>query len=275
MKEVSEEYRKKSYREAKKIETALRENGINNIDIDFQGSVTNNTCIKYVSDIDLLVIIQDFFSIEPPLKPDNPYQGNPLQDLKNLRSDCINILNQEFSNANLEKKSKCVSISGGSLKRDVDVVVCNWYHTVKYEETAQDFRKGIKVLDISENTRIVNLPFLHNKLLDDKDVSTAGKYKQFVRLIKSVKSDADEEIDISSYEITALLYHMDNSDMLRSDSPYEILTGIAAYFTYLYSNREELSKLYVPNKTVKIIDSLNTNAFVLLINEINELANEL
>jgi hypothetical protein len=276
MKEVGDKYRNKSYSEAKKIEEKIRENGISNIDIDFQGSVTNNTCIKYISDIDLLVIIQDFFSLEPPLKPDHPYYGDPLNELKTLRARCINILKYAFKSSTINTtKSKCISISGGGLQRDVDVVICNWYHTVKYNDTMKDFQKGIKVLDVAENTRIVNLPFLHNKLLDEKDIKTGGKYKQFVRLIKSIKSDADDDIDISSYEITSLLYHMNNMDILGINSPHEILSGINNYFIYLYNHYEELSKLFVPNRTVKIVDSLNMNAFATLMNEINDLIKEL
>jgi hypothetical protein len=276
MKEVGDKYRNKSYTEAKKIEKTLRENEVNNIDIDFQGSVTNNTCIRYVSDIDLLVVTQDFFSLEPPLKPEYPYNGNPLKDLKILRARCIDILKHTFKSSAIDTtKSKCISISGGSLQRDVDVVICNWYHTVNYHTTMEEFQKGIKVLDVTENARVLNLPFLHNNLLDKKDVETKGKYKQFVRLIKSIKSDADDNIDISSYEITALLYHMNNTRILGLTNPHDILSGINSHFIYLCNHRDELSKLYVPNKTVKIIDSLNMNAFVSLINEIKELTEEL
>jgi hypothetical protein len=276
MKEVGDNYRNKSYVEASKIENKLHENGINNIDIDFQGSVTNNTCIKYVSDIDLLVIIQDFFSLEPPLKPKYPYDGDPLEELKILRANCIDILRYAFKSSNIDTtKSKCISISGGLLQRDVDVVVCNWFHTVQYDNTNEEFQKGIQVLDVSENRRIINLPFLHNKLLDDKDIRTKGKYKSFVRLIKSIKSDADDNIDISSYEITSLLYHMPNTEILGLDYPYDILSGISEYFTHLYYNKDELSQLFVPNKTVRIINSLKMNAFASLINEISDLAKEL
>jgi hypothetical protein len=276
MKEVGEQYRTKSYSESKKISNKLREYGMLNVDFDYQGSVTNNTCIRDASDIDLLVITNDFYELEPPLKPSRPYTGDPLQELKEIRKDCINIIRESFNSSKLDAtKSKCTSVSKGTLQRDIDVVVCNWFYTVQYNNTNEEFQKGIQVLDLSENRRIINLPFLHNKLLDDKDIWTNGKYKSFVRLIKSVKSDADEDIDISSYEITSLLYHMRNMDILGLDHPCNILFGISKYFTHLYYNKNELSQLFVPNKTVRIIDSLKMNAFASLINEINDLAKEL
>jgi hypothetical protein len=272
MREVGEQYRIKSYSESKKISNKLHEYGLLNIDFDYQGSVTNNTCIRDASDIDLLVITNDFYGLEPPLKPLVPYRGDPLQELKEIRKSCVDIIKETFISSKIDTaKSKCISVSKGTLQRDVDVVVCNWFHTVQYNNTNKEFQKGIQVLDLSENKRIINLPFLHNKLLDDKDIMTNGKYKSFVRLIKSIKSDADDDIDISSYEITALLYHMNNMKILELNDPHDILSGINNHFIYLYNHREELSELFVPNKTVKIIDSLKMNAFASLINEINDL----
>jgi hypothetical protein len=276
MKEVGEQYRTKSYSESKKISNKLHEYGMLNVGFDYQGSVTNNTCIRDASDIDLLVITNDFYGLEPPLKPSVPYTGDPLQELKEIRKNCIAIIKESLSSSKLDTtKSKCISVSKGTLQRDVDVVVCNWFHTVQYNNTNEEFQKGIQVLDLSENRRIINLPFLHNKLLDDKDIRTNGKYKSFVRLIKSVKSDADEYIDISSYEITSLLYHMQNMDILGLDNPYNILSGISKYFTHLYYNKDDLSQLFVPNKTARIINSLKMTTFASLINEINDLIKEL
>jgi hypothetical protein len=276
MKEVGEQYRMKSYSESKKISNKLHEYGMLNVAFDYQGSVTNNTCIRDASDIDLLVIANGFYGLEPPLKPSIPYTGDPLQELKEIRKNCINIIKESFNSSKIDTtKSKCISVSKGNLQRDVDVVVCNWFHTVQYNNKKEKFQKGIQVLDLSENRRIINMPFLHNKLLDDKDIRTEGKYKSFVRLVKSIKSDADDNIDISSYEITSLLYHMPNTEIFGLDYPYDILSGISEYFTHLYYNKDDLSRLFVPNKTVKIIDSLKMTAFASLINEINDLAKEL
>jgi hypothetical protein len=276
MKEVGDDYRRKSYQEADRIVKQLHNKGITNIDINYQGSVTNNTCIKYASDIDLLIIIQDFITMEPPLKAENPYSGDPLRTLKILRNLCENIIQESFPTASIDAaKSKCIHVSGGSFKREIDVVICNWVDTVTYQEHLLDFYRGINVLDICKNTRIKNFPFLHNELLNKKDSSTNGGYKKFVRLVKSIKSDADDVIDVSSYDLTSLLYHMEDDIILESHSFYEILENIEEYFIYLNNNYDELAKLFVPNNTVRIIDSLNEDAFIALIKEIRELKDSL
>src|SRR5690348_11722485 len=62
----------------------------------YQGSVTNNTHIRARSDIDLLVLTEKFTVLEPPQQATYPYQGDPLQDLKALRTDIINSLRAAF-----------------------------------------------------------------------------------------------------------------------------------------------------------------------------------
>src|SRR5262245_29482796 len=45
-----------------------------------QGSVSNNTHIRYYSDVDVLTIIDKFTTLEPPQEATYPYQGNPTDD---------------------------------------------------------------------------------------------------------------------------------------------------------------------------------------------------
>ncbi|QQO07575.1 hypothetical protein [Breznakiella homolactica] len=276
MREVENEYTQKSFSEADRIFNQLTLKGLVDVEFEYQGSVTNNTNIKYVSDIDLLIICKRFYSLAPPLKPTIPYKGDPLQDLKKIRSICIKILKEAFPAADIDTtKSKCISISGGSLKRKVDLVMCNWYHTSKYEETQDETYLGVNILDYHNNERVDNFPFLHNYYLHEKDENTNGKFKQLIRLVKSIKNDSDEEIDISSYEITALLYHMSNQNINNCRSAIETLKNISSYFYYLITNQNYLEKLFVPNQTVKISDSLNKNELLKLIKVIIELAEEL
>jgi hypothetical protein len=103
---------------------------------DHQGSVTNDTHIKLHSDIDLRVITDKYVDLQPPLTPTVPYPGKPLTDLLAIRTTAIDSLGRAFPAAEVDDtKSRCVSISGGSLSRKVDVVACHWLHTQDYERT--------------------------------------------------------------------------------------------------------------------------------------------
>ncbi|MBP7510081.1 MAG: hypothetical protein KA807_19875 [Prolixibacteraceae bacterium] len=143
------------------------------VEFRYQGSVTNNTHIKAHSDIDLLTLHGAFYRLEHPLKPTSVYQGDPLQDLINLRSDCYVVLSEAFPAVDIDNKgAKCISLSGGSLRRKIDVVPSCWLNTPKYAETGIDYYRAVEILDLHDKKLIKNTPFLHNKLLEIRDAST-------------------------------------------------------------------------------------------------------
>ena len=121
MEELPRQSTEISYEEGDRVKNHLMKELPNygfNPDFRYQGSVPCNTHIKYHSDIDLLVIIDKFESIENPDRITNPYLGNPKEDLTNLRAACIKILKENYTVADIEKNSKSIKISGGSLPRN-------------------------------------------------------------------------------------------------------------------------------------------------------------
>ena len=132
-----------------------------NPDFKYQGSVPCNTHIKYHSDIDLLVIIDKFEIFENSARIRNRYMGDPKEDLTNLRAVCIEILKKSYSVADIEKNSKSIKISGGSLRRHIDVVPANWYNSEKWYDTEIDYYRGIQIFDNKTKERHKNFPFLN------------------------------------------------------------------------------------------------------------------
>jgi len=167
MQPIDPEYTKNTYKQAERVRAQLESRLSEKCEYKYQGSVTNDTHIKAKSDIDLLVIIDKFFTLEQPQTPKYPYQGNPTQDLLDLRKESEDTLEAAFPKAVVDKKgSKSISIEGGSLTRKVDVVPSNWYHTNKYAETGNEIYKGVQILDKSVPCRLANTPFLHNAWIE-------------------------------------------------------------------------------------------------------------
>jgi hypothetical protein len=230
----------------------LKEKGYD-IDFKYQGSVTNNTHIKAHSDIDILTLHQGFISLEPPLKATSPYKGNPVQDLCELREACYALLKNAFPTASIDNEgAKSISLQGGSLRRKVDMVPSNWYDTVQYKNTGLEYYRGVMVLDYKEKIRIANTPFYHNKLLDDKDNYSSFNYKKVVRLLKTLKADADKKINLSSYDIAAIMYHMEQSRYLTSRSPLRLISNSLEYIRSLYEQDAIRNSLMVPDGSRKI-----------------------
>ncbi|MFD1736127.1 hypothetical protein ACFSCX_06070 [Bacillus salitolerans] len=233
----------------------LKEKGYE-IEFRYQGSVTNNTHIKAHSDIDILTLHQGFTTLEPPLKASSPYKGNPVQDLCELREDSYELLKNAYPAASIDNEgAKSISLQGGSLRRKVDVVPSNWYDTVKYQNTKLEYYRGVMVLDYKEKTRIANTPFYHNKLLDDKDTHTSYNFKKVVRLLKTLKADAEHKINLSSYDITAIMYHMQESSYLISRSPLRLVSNSIAFLRTLYEQDSHRNSLFVPDGSRKIFQN--------------------
>lgn len=212
MQRIDPEYTENTFNEGERVKNHL----INKLPLRtisaeyrYQGSVTSDTHIKSHSDIDLLTIHSGFVTLEPPQKVSIPYTGNPVDDLVKLRNESADILKKAFPEVYVDESgSKSISLSGGSLRRKVDVVASNWYDTNLYKQTGFEYHRGIMILKNDDKTRPINQPFFHNKKIDDRDISVYGNLRKSIRLMKSVRYDSDKEINVSSYDICALAYNM-------------------------------------------------------------------
>jgi hypothetical protein len=253
MQPIDPEYTKNTYIQAERVRSQLDNRLNEKCEYKYQGSVTNDTHIKAKSDIDLLVIIDKFFTLETPQKPYSPYKGNPIQDLIDLRKDSEDSLENAFPKATIDKRgSKSISIEGGSLTRKVDVVPSNWYHTNKYTETGNDIYRGIQILDKSVPCRLANTPFLHNAWIDQKDNLTNGGFRKACRLMKSLKYDS-ENIDLSSYDIVSIAFNMDDYTlMLPHGNELGILAACLDFCHVLQTNSTLRNSIDVPDGHRKV-----------------------
>jgi hypothetical protein len=256
MEPIPPDYTQKTFEESgriqKQLEGAFSYNGIP-VTFGHQGSVTNDTHIKYHSDIDLLVATEKFIAVAPPLQATPPYTGNPTEDLRQMRAICTTTLTANFPKAKVDVAgARSVSISGGSLSRKIDVVPCNWLHTQEYVN-GQKYYRGIEILNSETLMRETNFPFLHNQRIDKRDKEVGGNLRRLIRLAKSIRSDSDENIDVSSYDIAALCYAMPPEQLAGVQSGGQSL-GLFLVFGYkLISTTALQSSLEVPNGTRRLV----------------------
>lgn len=258
MQPVDGVYTRNTYAEAERIQNQLDKIKESNFDFsyEYQGSVSNNTHIKAHSDIDILVLINKFFTLEPPQEPSNPYKGNPINDLLELREKCERHLKSAFHAATVDcSGAKSISLSGGSLRRKIDVVPSNWYDTVRYSDTCNKIYRGVQVLDKYKRERIKNTPFYHNYLIDVKDNACHLNFKRTIRLLKNLKADAEVDIKFSSYDIVAVLYHMDNLKYFVGDKYLMLLKNVKEHLEFVINSSLFQSNKSVPDNSRLIFDS--------------------
>jgi len=258
MQPISEEYTEKTFEEAKRVESQLKA-GLPvscAAEFDYQGSVTSDTHIRIHSDIDLLVMDGRFISLDPGAPNNSPYLKNSLQELLDLRRDSAAVLKNKFPAAVIDDKpGKAISVSGGSLSRKIDVIVGNWWDTETYRTHKVKVVRGIDILDSKIPRQIKNKPFFHNYKIDEKDKSTLG-LRKVIRLLKTLKYDAEPQLKISSYDITSLAWNMrDEMLKVQPGSYLSLAQNANAELERFVNNPMLRDSLFVPNGTRKIFSS--------------------
>ena len=162
------------------------------------------------------------------------------------------------------------------MARPVDVVPAHWHDNVTYQTSGQECDRSVTIFDQKAFRTLDNLPFTHIARVHERDVGTLGGLKKAIRLCKNVKSDADGEIALPSFDIAAIMYHADLM-ALRNGSVYElaILAETQRHLDFLYSNKEYAKTLLVPDGSRMIFDTeAKLTALTSLSVEMDDLARE-
>lgn len=197
-----------------RVEEQLRQGPGRSRELSFrrQGSVSNDTHILHYSDVDVLVIVEEFFTLESPQVPLWPYRGSPVDVLRSVRDESFVHLKAAFPAVNVDNTGRtAISMSGGSLACKVDVVPANWFNTKEFARTTDEKDRGIQVLDYLTGERTKNQPFLFNFRLGLRDREMTGRLRQIIRLLKTIKADLceeNEDISLSSFDLCSICYRM-------------------------------------------------------------------
>lgn len=273
---VDKKYTDQTYEECDRVKSQLAEEFKTQeigISFDYQGSVTNDTHIRFYSDIDLLALTEKYIGIKRPLENVSPYKGNPIEDLIQIRKVAIARLKSSYPQATVDDSgSKSIAIYGGSLRRKIDVVPSNWVDTHDYRTTSNKIHRGIEILDAKVPARVENFPFLHNYLLTERDNYCGGNLKRLIRFFKSVREDSDKDIEINSYNLTGLCYAMP-VEKIRGQADLQVIYNFVQFSLQVAGDESLRNSLLVPNGQRKLFDEsfsltelgkINSEAFSLI-----------
>lgn len=270
MQAVDDDYTKISIEEAERVGKQL-DAGLKgrSIDVAFrlQGSVPCDIHIRGVSDVDLLVLDEGFFTYDingPRARGghfNSPISYTPISALIALRGGAEKILKEKYPAATVDTSGgKAIKLSGGSLRRPVDVVPSHWHDTIDYQASWREADRGVRILDKSVPESVLNMPFKHIELITQRDVLARTGLKKAIRLLKNVKADAIEEgskINLPSFDIAATMWHADLSS-LAAGAIFElaIVAEATRYLDHLARNFTVARTLLVPDGSRAIF---NTN----------------
>ncbi len=263
MQEVDAKYTAISYREAERVAKQLDSGLLRNgkvVTVELQGSLPLNVHLRRVSDVDMLVWPWSFFVYDSHGVAASGYAGstsNAVSELVKLRSESCTVLRSAFPAATVDDSgAKCITMSEGSLLRQIDVVPSVLYKTATYQLTNSDDDRGVQIYDKKKYALITNFPFKVRALINAKDARTGGGCKKAIRLLKNMREDSDLTIALSSFDVMSLVYAMRDSDLMHQ-SYYEgkIVASLQNWFFALANSESHLRGLDAVDGSRKIVQS--------------------
>lgn len=283
MQAVGKKYTEVSEQTGERVASQLRDRLAQaGVDAEFrlQGSVPLDVHIKRVSDVDVLAITKDFRTYNSTGVQAlqgmyrNPTQRTSSGVLSALRQQVESDLDDAFPAAKVDKTgAKAVKVSGGSLQRSVDVVPAHWYDTKEYQASGRQADRAVTIYNKKTGETIDNLPFLHIERVGSRCDGINGGLRKAIRLCKNVKADSDRDIQLSSYDIAAIMYHADmNALRLGQYSDLAVLTETQRHLDALYRDSLAAGRLWVPDGSRVIFDTSEKRDWLLLLSvEMDEL----
>lgn len=278
MQPIDARYTERTIEQGKRVRDQLEKRLASGVEYRFQGSVLNDTHIKQHSDIDLLVFVEKFTFVKKPLAPRNPYQGDSVQDLRDLRSETKAALESAFPAVTVDDSgSRSIEMSGGSLARNVDVVPAAWLDTMEYDQTEDEVHRGVKVFNKTNGTFAANYPFKNAAEIDTKDRRCGGGMRKATRFLKTLKADSDSEMP-SSYDLASIVWNMPDAS-LSYGMPWDlkIFFGCRDFVRRLVEDPEFRGSLYVPDGSRKVFANGHTTVdqASALLADIDQLASQI
>ncbi|CAE6957265.1 hypothetical protein ACOMICROBIO_NCLOACGD_04767 [Vibrio sp. B1ASS3] len=251
-------------RVASTLVSLLETDGINTC-FRMQGSVPLDVHIKGHSDVDMLILLRDIFIYETPCATGVNYypasdQRAMVDIVKELREKCEEKLTSRYFVADVDcNKAKSIEMSGGSLRRKVDIVPSCWYNNIDFQLTGDETERQVRIYNKEEHKLIGNSPFKHIKLVDQKDKLYNGNLKKCVRLVKNLVADMPEykkttAKKLSSFDIVGIVYNMNDLLQASTYTPLALVNALRIQFGLL-KLIEATRDIKVPDGSRKVLDS--------------------
>jgi hypothetical protein len=132
---------------------------------------------------------------------------------------------------------KAIKIKNLSLKKDVDIVIANFYDDVASIIHDKGDYRGVQIYN--KNTQAIerpDYPFLSIKRINEKSAATNGRLKKMIRFLKNLKAESGRSIEIGSYYINALCYSID-INIYKSLAFYDLLPVLYEHIKKVCNNQ--------------------------------------
>ncbi|WP_420315637.1 hypothetical protein [Ekhidna sp.] len=244
MVEIDASYAYKVYANSRRIHEiiskTLKKKGYN-MDYRYQGALKTYSNILLYGDVEIIAIKKNVTE-------------KPHADMQTLAMDIMDILRKDptFKSVDYSDKTR-IRITAQKPTCEIDVLPSLWIDSAEYLKTKNEIYRGIAEFDFANRKVKKYLPFLNIARINAKDQHSNGHLKAMSRLLKSLKSDSDERIDLKDSEINAILYNIPEADLtVPPNKVLSLLPLVSELLEKLGNEREFFALLLSPSEKDRV-----------------------
>lgn len=223
-----------------------------------QGSSENNTNVRLISDVDLVVVAENsvWWQAAPGESFPNSHVGEASDwatQYRDLRTAVYRALSDRFRESGISDGNKAIKLaSTASTRVECDVLPC--FRLYRYLPRAQ--QKGLTprseggvLFGTSNGSHVVSFPEQHLENGRAKNKATGYRYKQVVRILKSVRQNFASNMTIlthedlpSSFQLECLVYNVPNNRLCEGDL-YDAVRAALHWATWALEEPSQANRL--------------------------------
>ncbi|MEQ8904011.1 hypothetical protein [Ekhidna sp.] len=244
MVEIDPSYAYKVYANSRRIHEiisrSLKKKGYD-VDYRYQGALKTYSNILLYGDVEIIVIKKNV-------------SGKPHQDMQTLAMDILDVLRRDptFKSVDYSDKTR-IRVTAQKPTCEIDVLPSMWINSAEYAKTKNEIYRGIAEFDFKNKKVKKYLPFLNIARINAKDQHTNGNLKALSRLLKSLRSDSHDKIELKDSEINAMIYHMPETDLsVPHNKVISLLPKVSALLTKLSTDMNYFGRMLSPSEKDRV-----------------------
>lgn len=266
MVEIDPAYAYKVYANSRKIHDtiakSLKKIGYD-VDYRYQGALKTYSNILLYGDVEIIAIKKNI-------------TDKPHKDIQTMAMDLMDILSRDSTFKTLDYSDKTrIRITAQKPTCEIDILPSVWVNSAEYAKTKNEIYRGIAEFDFAKRKVKKYLPFLNIARINARDQHTGGNFKSLSRLLKSLRADSEEGINLRDSEINAIIYNIPESMLkIPTSRILSLLPSVANLLSDLTTDSQffgtmlspsEKDRVFVghPEKREEIL-KLNTSLSVLI-----------
>ena len=241
MEEIEPSYAYKTFHLAKRIQDKIAKEfdkrGLR-VDFRYQGSIQTETHVVLYGGVELIVLAN--------CGPND----KPWKVVYNIGQELMDILTKEgiYKEVNYSSKHK-IKLTTQKPTCEITLLPAVWLNNRDFQTTKREIDRGICEYNLEQKTMRRYLPFLNIARINSRDSKCNGGLKKMARLLRGLQRDAHDPIDISNYEICAMLYGIPEDQLVfDTKKSLSLLSVVSAQLNRVVTDQQYREQLVSPSK---------------------------